>query len=254
MIKKYIHQVDYDKRFKDKFGNVWGYYSKKKIKEKYPNGGERAIRVVGEIVNKNCTNDSVLEYENKSLNLGIVGYHKKAINRVGGYINCGENEYIAVMKKNWLMFFIILAAILSIIIGSIYFNKINNSPKLDTNANDYVANLKKPENWEPNKIAIPGYPEIKAKEGDEFAYVALWNPEYNPVYFKFEILMNKSNEVLYETNLIPPGKAITKIPLKKGMKPGTYDITIKISSYSLNDANKSMNGANVKTKLIILKN
>lgn len=253
MKKIYIQEMDYDKSFRDKNGNRWGYYSKKKIKKMYPNGGEKEIKVVGEVVEKKRSNDYILESDNKELKLGVVGYHKNGINKVAGYMKCEEDEYVAVMKKNWLMFFIMLASVLTIAVGAIYFTKIDKGPSLDANANDYVSKLEKPENWDPNKIAIPGYPEIKAKEGDEFAYVALWNPDYNPVYFKFEIVLSDTNEVLYKTDLIPPGKAVTKIPLKKDMKPGTYDITIKISSYSLENYKTSMNGANVKTKLVILK-
>lgn len=252
--KIYIHEDDYDKSFKDKEGEIWGYYSRKKIKKLYPDGGESEIKIVGEIAEKNRNEDYVLEDDNnKILKLGPVGYHKKRINRIAGYIRCGEDEYIAVMKKNWIMFFLILLGIAAITIGVIYFSNMNKGPKLDANAKDYVSKLEKPDNWDPTKIAVPGYPDFVIKEGDEFAYVALSNPDFNPVYFKFEVIMTDTNELLYETDLIPPGKAVTQIPIKKGLKSGKYDLTIKVKSYSLDDHTKSMNGANISTQLIVMK-
>ena len=248
----YIDQSDYDKKFKDKSGNLWGYYSKKKIKQLYPNAGEKAIKIVAEVSINNKSNDYTLEDGYKSLKLARVGLHKKYLNKVSGYIRCGDDEYVAIIRKNLLMFFYILVAVFSISIGYLYLNNMDNGPNIDKNAIDYVANLEKPENLEDNKIVMPAYGEIYAKEGDTNAYVALWNPEYNTVYFQFEVILDSINQTLLKTDLISPGQAVTSIPLDENMKPGTYDLTIKISSYSLEDYKTSMNGANIKTQLIIL--
>ncbi|WP_338631911.1 hypothetical protein [Clostridium baratii] len=254
MKKNYLNKLDYDKTFKDSNNNEWKYYSKKAIKNLYPKNGNKSFKIVGEIIKKRDDSDSFIENDNKKLSIGCVGYHKKILNRVSGYMQCGEDEFVLVMKKNWLLFFISLLSVCVLTLGIIHFSNSKNGPDLDANASDYVAKLEKPENFDPTKIAVPGYNEIRAKEGDTDAYVALWNPEYNPVYFKFDVVLNETGESLLKTKLIPPGKAVTKIPLNKNIKPGIYDITIKISSYSLEDYKTQMNGANVKTKLIILKN
>lgn len=53
------------------------------------------------------------------------------------------------------------------------------------------------------------------------------------------------------TKLIPPGKAVIGINIPDDLEPGEYLLIIKVNAY-LNDAKtKEVNGANIKTKIII---
>lgn len=79
--------------------------------------------------------------------------------------------------------------------------------------------------------------------------MALLNPDGNPCYFKFELVLKSTGETIYTSKLVPPGKAITNITLSKALAEGEYDATIKISTYSLTDQS-AMNGANVETVLV----
>mgnify|MGYP005766827961 CR=1 FL=1 len=54
----------------------------------------------------------------------------------------------------------IIALLFTIIMG------INSVPKLDSSAKDYLANIERSDDWDPTKIAIPGFNEIKAKAGE----------------------------------------------------------------------------------------
>ncbi len=250
MARNYIVKEDYDKSYKDNHNFVWKYYSNKKMKELFSKDYKTKIKVVGEVVTKEeYEQDSIVFGENK-LGIGNIGVNKKINRKVVGYIECGENEYVAIVKSNWIMFIAILLSILALLFALIIGG--NSGPKLDSSAKDYVANIERPADWDPTKIAIPGFNEIKAKYGEGAAYVALWNPMDNPVYFEYDIIMDKTGENILKTDLIPPGKAVTKLPLKKNLKPGTYDITLKVNTYSLDDHTKSMNGGEVKTKLIIV--
>ena len=99
-------------------------------------------------------------------------------------------------------------------------------------------------------IKIPGYPSITLPKGQKTVNVALLNPEGNPCYFTFEILLKDTGERLYKSKLVPPGKAITEITMTKALSAGEYNATIKIATASLEDGS-AMNGANVETVLIV---
>ena len=78
--------------------------------------------------------------------------------------------------------------------------------------------------------------------------MALLNPEGNPCYFTFELVLKDSGETLYKSKMVPPGKAITKITLSRALPAGEYNATIKITTASLENGG-AMNGANVETVL-----
>ena len=80
--------------------------------------------------------------------------------------------------------------------------------------------------------------------------VALLNAEGNPCSFTFELALKDTDEVLYTSKLVPPGQAIYEIDLSRPLEAGEYNAVIRISTTSLEDGS-AMNGANVKTVLIV---
>ena len=99
-------------------------------------------------------------------------------------------------------------------------------------------------------IKIPGYPSITLPKEKATVNVALLNPEGNPCYFTFEIVLKDTGESLYKSKLVPPGKAITEITMSRALSAGEYNATIKITTTSVADGS-AMNGANVETVLIV---
>ncbi len=99
-------------------------------------------------------------------------------------------------------------------------------------------------------IKIPGYPSVTLPADRKDVTVALLNPEGNPCYFVFELVLRDSGESLYTSKLVPPGQAITSISLARPLSAGEYNATIKITTYSTADQTP-MNGANVETVLIV---
>ena len=99
-------------------------------------------------------------------------------------------------------------------------------------------------------IKIPGYPSITLPKDQKTVNVALLNPEGNPCYFTFEIVLKDTGESIYKSKLVPPGKAITEITMSRALSAGAYNATIKITTTSLADGS-AMNGANVETVLIV---
>lgn len=129
---------------------------------------------------------------------------------------------------------------------------LTGSPDIDPGAADWNGS-KLPDqsgNGVSEGIAIPGYPSISLPANTKNVQVALLNPEGNPCYFTFELILKESGENLYTSKLVPPGKAITDIALSRGLEPGDYAATIKITTSSLSDQSP-MNGANVETVFIV---
>ena len=123
---------------------------------------------------------------------------------------------------------------------------------IDTGANDWNGEKlpDKTDDAPAAGIKIPGYPSITLPKNQNTVNVALLNPEGNPCYFTFEIVLKDTGESLYKSKLVPPGKAITEITMSRALSAGEYNATIKITTTSLEDGS-AMNGANVETVLIV---
>ena len=128
----------------------------------------------------------------------------------------------------------------------------NGNLDIDENAGDWNGQTPpdKTDDAPAVGIKIPGYPSITLPKNQKTVNVALLNPEGNPCYFTFEIVLKDTGESLYKSKLVPPGKAITKITMSKALSAGQYEATIKITTTSLEDGS-AMNGANVETVLIV---
>lgn len=123
------------------------------------------------------------------------------------------------------------------------------SPDIDPNARDYTGQAPSNGGGESTGIKIPGYPSITIAANTKDVTMALLNPEGNPCYFAFEIILDGSGEMIYQSKQVPPGKSISKVTLNRALPAGEYHATIRIATASLTDLS-AMNGANVKTVLI----
>ena len=166
-------------------------------------------------------------------------------------------------KTNKILIGIIICLIAVIIGGAIYFtrgtdqdkeNKTPDSafePNLDSNASETASNDGNNEEADkPEGIRIPGYPSITVPADTTDIEMNLENPVGNPCYFTFELVLKDTNETLYTSKMVEPGKAITNVTLSHGLEKGEYPAVIKISTASLEDGS-AMNGANVETTLIV---
>ena len=128
----------------------------------------------------------------------------------------------------------------------------NGNLEIDKNAGDWNGQAlpDKTDDAPAEGIKIPGYPSITLPKDQKTVNVAFLNPEGNPCYFTFELVLKDTGESLYKSKLVPPGQAITEITMSKALSAGEYDATIKITTTSLEDGS-AMNGANVETVLIV---
>lgn len=93
-----------------------------------------------------------------------------------------------------------------------------------------------------------GLPVYQPARRQTDAEVALLNPEGNPCYFTFELVLTDTDEVLYTSKQVEPGQMITNITLNRALPAGQYNAELHITTASLQDGS-AMNGANVVTVL-----
>jgi len=105
------------------------------------------------------------------------------------------------------------------------------------------------QNASSDQIVIPGYGDILLEADTRDVMLILPNPASNPCYFRFTILLRESGETIYSSGLVPPGKAIQSLKLKRALSEGDYPATILIETFSLDESRTPMNGANVETVL-----
>lgn len=101
-------------------------------------------------------------------------------------------------------------------------------------------------------IKIPGYGELTVAAKDTNWKISLVNPKDNDCYFKYSITIDDSEEPIYESDYIEPGKAITEFEVSKGLEAGDYKIHLNIASYSMDGNNTRMNGADVQADLHVV--
>lgn len=124
--------------------------------------------------------------------------------------------------------------------------------ELDGAAKDWAGTVPPDQSGESQPgIKIPGYASISIPANEQDVKISLLNPEENPCYFTFELVLDDTGETLYASKLVEPGKAIQEQTLSRSLDAGEYGATIKISTFSLKDQ-AQMNGANVKTKLVVV--
>ena len=100
-----------------------------------------------------------------------------------------------------------------------------------------------------DQIVLPGYDQLTFPAGKQEIEIVLPNPKGNPCYFRYTLLLEDTGEILYQTTLIPPGKAVLEIKLSRPLPKGDYSLVIGIDSISLADGRTPMNGGEQKILL-----
>ena len=109
--------------------------------------------------------------------------------------------------KNKIFIVIIICLCAVIIAGLIYFMKLKGGsdaafkPDLDSNAKTQTAD---DTGEKPTGIRIPGYPSITIEADKKDVQMNLMNPEGNPCYFTFEIVLNDTDETIYTSKMVEP--------------------------------------------------
>lgn len=166
-------------------------------------------------------------YSTRSKTAAIKGYIK---------LKDTENKYIAITSNSILPWLLILLALLLLILISIlsFCNKQHpESPIFRPNIEHNTGTNEEEEN-EAKGIQVRGFTtwSIPANTSKNLS-IPLENPEGNPCYFSFEILLSDSGEVIYSSDMVPPGEKISRINITREFDAGDYPATIKIKTNEL---------------------
>lgn len=252
MKRIYQSHEDYDRKYTSEEFSCLKYYSKKAMKKMYPNHGYIVIGAVGDGLDAKAHTFEIDDQEHDYYHLKF----SKVRYAVDGYIDCGDDCYIAVVKNHFAQHLMGMLIILMLIAGLLFggYMLMKDRISVDPNITDYDPKITLPDNADPNRIAVPGYDKLKMIAGTDQLYAALWNPDTNPCYFKFTIILDDDDSMLYESGLVPPGKAITTVKLKKKLETeGSYPVTIRMDTYSLEDGKTPMNSGTSKTVINVVK-
>lgn len=241
-----------DSKFcRDSMGDIQAGYSLKEIKLKYPKGG---YKIKGEVYRKNVVDVAAAlkdgPKKEKAMWLEEPGTYSKFLYYDAAFVPTGKNGFVTIKRRRKSLFAGAIIAVVLIILAAVFaFTKLSG-PQIDPNAAKYKSKLKH-ETKDPDSILIPGYDEWHMKPGTNEVYVALLNPEGNPCYFQFTIINDENGKELFTTKLVPPGQAVSNVTLSQKLEKGTHSVTVQIKTYSLDDPTVKLNGANVKTKIVV---
>ena len=166
-------------------------------------------------------------YSTRSKTAAIKGYIK---------LKDTENKYIAITSNSILPWLLLLLALLLLILISIlsFCNKQHpGSPIFRPNLEHNTGTNEEKEN-EAKGIQVRGFTtwSIPANTSKNLS-IPLENPEGNPCYFSFEILLSDTGEVIYSSDMVPPGEKISRINITREFDAGDYPATIKIKTNEL---------------------
>lgn len=103
----------------------------------------------------------------------------------------------------------------------------------------------------PDSIAIPGYEMIQLVADTKKQTLSFPNPPQNMCYFQISLLL-EDGTMLWESDLIEPGKTSKPIVLTKPLGRGTYPNSIlRYSCFSMDDERSPLNGAETKLTLLV---
>ena len=251
----YIEKLDRAReynQYKDEQKNTWQYMSAKEY-SKLPGDQKRICADMKKKDSKSADrllkgNDATIglyEYKpNVSWNKKVVGYIPVAMEEDESFLCCVrilDNSYL----KMVLYPLFLLLLLLTFAVGVVLYSQKSDVPGLDQTAVAY--HIDGMSNSDPSKIMMPVISRMQLYKGETHIQNMFINPEGNDCYFKFQIILDDTNEVIYESGLVPPGKAIIDFDLNHTLDVGEHNVTVKILAKDLQDENKSLNGGDMKT-------
>ena len=250
-----------EKRIEDEKGCQWEYIEK----SEYQKLGEEEQKIYGDFQKKD-SRDAQRQLEETDENGTIVqsiGIYRYSTNlgwtkSVGGYIPIkvlteeGEqNGYIRIIKpsvlKPLLAALAVLLAAAAVFLAWFIPNMGSKVLGLDEAAVAY--HIEGLVNNDPSQIMLPGLGNMQLTAGQTHVEKVLLNPEGNPCYFRFQLVLKDTGETLYESGLVEPGKAIVNFDINRPLEAGTYQAEMHINTSSLEDVETPLNNGVVAVTL-----
>lgn len=207
------------------------------------------------------------EKENNSEIIGLLGYQdeyedvlisavredKKKCKGIKGYLNVGNNRYVAIEKNNLFLFLIpFLFILISCTVLGLGFLDNPTFPDQPWHpVLEEITDTDDDKNNEIPQIQVAGFSSWHIPAGKTQSIpVSLKNPEGNPCYFSFDIYLKDSKDVLYSSKMVKPGDEIKRININKALSAGKYTAVVHINTNELETGSK-MNDASFEVKLTV---
>ena len=250
-----MRPLSYAKRtHKDSTGSLWNYVNEDELQAIYPNGGFKVFSDMHMRGNSKAQN----YLSGQTTEIVVYPYKRKQswAKRTVGYIpvtDANEEEgFIRIIGNAWQRVLFLILAILvcaAIFLVGVWFAQRDEVPGLDKTAVSYHIDGVK--NTDEDSILLPGLSVLNGKANDTHIKAVLMNPDGNGCYFKYTIIQKDSEEVLYTSGLIEPGKAVTEFDLNKKLKAGKYPIQVIVETNDLKNPEIVYNAGNIDAQLVV---
>ena len=100
-------------------------------------------------------------------------------------------------------------------------------------------------------ISINATPFLSLSNPGEGVNWVLQNPETQQKYIRVEVRLDETNEIIYETGMLPPNTYVNSAPITKELDIGVYPCTATFFGYKL-DTQVFVGQAGAKLDLTIL--
>ena len=234
------------------------YYKKNQMTALYPAGGFSVVGQIGkgreEIGTITCGAGQ----------LPVYAVSKLPHTKILGYIQVGEKDYVSIVKDVLLLwlFWIVLAA--ALLVGLAFLLKAvlptGAAPEVTTRAPGVIdanavlgeGELSVPEKIDVSgrNITVNGVPEMHLVAGQREQNYVFSNPENNPCFFVIEMELADTGEILYTSNLLPPGYSISKFTLNRPLEAGTYNVILHYKPTTFDQEQRPLNNMDIKTTVI----
>lgn len=249
------------KRIEDENGSQWEYIDKKEYRAQE----EADKKIYGDFQKKDSQDaqrqlEVTDEHGNTVQSIGIYRYSTNLgwSKTVAGYIPISieteegkQNGYIRIIKtsvlKRLLAVLAVLIAAVAVFLAWYISNNAPKTPDLDEAAVAY--HIEGLVNSDPSQIMLPGLGTMELTTGQTHVEKVLLNPEGNPCYFRFRLVLKDTGETLYESGLVEPGKAIVNFDINKALEAGSYEAEVRIDTFSLEDVETPLNGGVIAVTL-----
>ncbi len=101
-----------------------------------------------------------------------------------------------------------------------------------------------------DKISIPGFETWTIDANQTTASTNFYNPEKNTCYFIIRVVLNETEEIIYESKYLKPGQHLYEVELAKSLEAGSYQATLHYSTFSMTDMTP-LNGADLPFELVV---
>lgn len=200
--------------------------------------------------------------------IGILQYNGVAISSVyrkqhktksiRGYLYVGDNNFIAIENhRKWLWLLPILLALILLLVFSFCGRTPEQTPVEETSSwspvieDDLGEDTTAASTQSGAQIQIAGFSSWHIPAGQtEDLPIYLHNPDENPCYFSFRIVLEDTDETLYQSDMVPPGETIRQVDFAHSLDAGTYDVVIYITTNALDDGSP-MNTAKLNVVLTV---